>query len=349
MEKLYNFDFRKLINRIDDPITTRGRLFTGYLCNIDCKFCFYRGLEPKDIRTEIYKQIDIGKKLGITDWDISGGEPTILPYWFELLDDLVKYGFKKIAVITNGYKLSSKQFFQKSVEYGLNEVLFSLHGPTNEIHDGMTGIKGSFRKVMRGIDKALELGVLLRINTVVTKDNYRELPLIAEVVNKIKPHSFNFLPFRIENSAKPEGNVVDLSESIVYIKEAIDMLDKDIIINVRYVPFCLMHEYEKYVSMYIQRAFDKFDWTEYAIRILDCVRREIPIPLSKTWKDRFDLEMEAVYETIKDICGYKFSCLKCRCFPICEGIWKNNHKIFGSEEYKPIEGEVVKDILFFRR
>lgn len=349
MEKLYSFDFRKVVNSIDDPLTTRARLFTGYKCNIDCKFCFYRGQEPKDIKDQIYQQIDLGKKLGVTDWDISGGEPTILPYWFDLLDHLVKNSFNRIAVITNGYKLSSKSFFEKSIEHGLNEVLFSLHGPTNEVHDGMTAVQGSFKKVMSAIDKAKDLGILLRINTVVTKDNYKELPLIAELVNNIKPHSFNFLPFRIENSANPEGNAINLPESVVYIKAAIDILDKDIIINVRYVPFCLMHEYEKYVSMYIQRAFDKFDWTEHAIRTLDCIRRETSIPFIKTWQDKFNLEMESVYETIKDICGYKFSCLKCRCFPICEGIWKNNHRIFGSEEYKPIQGEVVKDILHFRR
>jgi MoaA/NifB/PqqE/SkfB family radical SAM enzyme len=349
MEKLFNFDFRKVVENINDPITSRARLFTGYRCNIDCKFCFYRGLEPIDIKEEIYKQIELGKKLGIQDWDISGGEPTILPYWFEVLDSLVENGFRKIAVITNGYKISTKNFLKQSVEHGLNEVLFSLHGPNNEIHDGMTGIKGSFMKVMRGIDKAKELDILLRVNTVVTKDNYKLLPDIAKGINMFNPHSFNFLPFRIENTAQPEGNVVNLPESIKYIKEAIDILDKNIIINVRYVPFCLMRGYEKYVSMYIQRAFDSFDWTEYVIRILDCIRRKTEIPLPKTWKDRFELEMESVYETIKDICGYRFSCLKCRCFPICEGIWKNNNKIFGSEEYNPIQGELIKDILYFRR
>lgn len=349
MEKLFLFDFRKLVKQIDDPITTRARLFTGYLCNIDCKFCFYRGLEPKDIKEDIYKQIELGKNLGVTDWDISGGEPTILPYWFDLLDDLVKNGFRKIAVISNGYKLSDKKFIQKSIDHGLNEVLFSLHGYNNELHDDMTAVKGSFRKVMRAIDKAKELDILLRINTVVTKDNYIYLPKIAELINQINPHSFNFLPFRIENAAQPEGNVINLPESTKYIKQAIDILNKEIVINVRYVPFCLMQGYEKYVSMYIQRAFDLFDWTEQVIRILDCIRRNIPIPLTKTWKSKFDLEMESIFETIREVSGYRFSCLKCSCLPICEGIWKNNNKIFGCEEYNPIQDETIKDILFFRR
>lgn len=349
MEKLFSFDFRKLISNIEDPLTSRARLFTGYKCNINCKFCFYRDMKPIDIKEKIYEQIKIAKKLEIKDWDISGGEPTILPYWFDLLDDLVKSGFRKIAVITNGYKVSQKDFLQKSMDHGLNEVLFSLHGPNNEIHDGMTGVKGSFRKVMRGIDKSLELGILLRINTVVTAENYKTLNELSKLINSISPHSFNFLPFRIENSAKPEGNVVDLAESIKYIKESIDILDKKIIINVRYVPFCLMQGYEKYVSMYLQRAFDEFDWAERAIRILDCIRRDTNIPFLEIWRDKFDYEMQSIYETIKYISGYKFSCLKCRCLPICEGIWKTNNQIFTSEYYKPIEGEIIKDILHFRR
>ena len=116
-------------------MTERTRLFTGYTCNIKCKFCFYKGKKeiPK-INDVIYRQMLIGRKYGIKDWDISGGEPTILPDWFLLLDRLKDLGFRNIACITNGYKFSKPGFLIKSVNHGLNEILFSLHGFTKQVH-----------------------------------------------------------------------------------------------------------------------------------------------------------------------------------------------------------------------
>jgi MoaA/NifB/PqqE/SkfB family radical SAM enzyme len=69
-------------------LTKRSRLFTGYGCNIRCKFCFYKDKKHKDIKNLIYQQLSEGRRYGIQDWDISGGEPSILPYWFDLLKDM---------------------------------------------------------------------------------------------------------------------------------------------------------------------------------------------------------------------------------------------------------------------
>jgi MoaA/NifB/PqqE/SkfB family radical SAM enzyme len=58
-------------------------------------------------------------------------------------------GFRNIACITNGYKFADPEFIEKSQIYGLNELLFSLHGSTAETHDEMTGVKGSYHKIKK--------------------------------------------------------------------------------------------------------------------------------------------------------------------------------------------------------
>ena len=80
-----------------------------------------------DIRSKIRQQMFFGKEYGIKDWDISGGEPSILSYWFDILRDLKLMEFRNIACITNGYKFADNDFLLKSVDHGLNELLFSLH------------------------------------------------------------------------------------------------------------------------------------------------------------------------------------------------------------------------------
>jgi len=340
--KLYNFvDYRKLKPCFE--LTKRTRLFTGYLCNIQCKFCFYKDIPHVDIRDKIYQQLDWALSYGIKDWDISGGEPPLLPYWFQLLKDMKALGFRNIACITNGYKFADERFLMNSLGSGLKELLFSLHGPEDEIHDSMTGVKGSFNKIMQAIDNANNLGVKIRINTVVTKDNYIWVEHIAEVVNRIKPVAFNFLPFRLENTASKE-NALQYKDAVPYIKKAIDRLNKDIKIRVRYIPFCVMKGYEQYVAGYPQRMFDEYEWSEYCIRKFESARYNKEIPVLDCTSDKWTLEIDAIHKSIKHVANHKPTCLKCKHLHVCEGIWFSYANIWGTDEFNPVDGNKIKEI-----
>lgn len=331
-----------------DLLTRRSRLFTGYLCNIKCKFCFYKDLKHVDMKDEISDQLHAGFSYGIKDWDISGGEPTMLPYWFLLLSYMKdELGADRIAVITNGYELSDINFFEESIDCGLNEVLFSLHGSCEEVHDGMTGVKGSYRKIRKAIDHAMKLGVFIRINTVVAKDNYKDIPKIAELANQINPECFNFLPFRLENTAS-QDNMVTFTESMPYVKESIDILDKKMRINVRYVPFCVMEGYEKYLCMYKQRMFDPYEWSEHIIHWSEKIRHgQSPPPLELNGS-KWDLETNAIQSTLRSITIQPFCCLKCSYLYICDCIWATYDSKWGTEEFKTVYGDRVTDILYFK-
>lgn len=336
---LYKFvDYTKL--KQCAPMTERSRLFTGYGCNIKCKFCFYKDEKHVDIKDKIYQQLEQGKRFGIKDWDITGGEPTILPYFTDLLKDMrEKYKFRNIAVITNGYKFANPDFAFKNRVY-LNEVLFTLLGMRRHIHDGMTGVKGSWDRIMMGISHARYYGYKIRINTVVTKDNYKQLPEMADYVTHLaKPVAFNFLPYRIENSAPKKKNIVRYSEIAPYIKEAIDKMDNRIKIAIRYVPFCLFEGYEEYVQGYLQREFDEYEWNEYTVRRFDCVRENKDVPELDCESDKWELELKALQGSINHVANHATSCLKCKYLKVCDGIWKSYAKVWGIEEFKPIEGE----------
>jgi MoaA/NifB/PqqE/SkfB family radical SAM enzyme len=341
--KLYNLvDFRNL--KPCGKLTERTRLFTGYACNIKCKFCFYKGKKHVDINKLIAQQIVAGKKFGIKDWDISGGEPSILPYWFVILKILESMGFRNIACITNGYKFADQTFLRESMSRGLNELLFSLHGSNAEIHDKMTDVKGSYDKLTKAISNAVYYGTKIRINVVVTKDNYKDLPKIAEYAKHLKPIAFNFLPFRLENSASKK-NAVRYTNITPYIKEAINiLLGNKIKIAIRYVPFCLFEGYEKNVAGYLQRAFDEFEWNEYTIRHFEAVRFNREPSELDCVTDKWKLEIESLHSSIKHVANHSTKCLACKYLHVCDGIWKSYAKVWGIDEFKPIEGEKTKRI-----
>ena len=342
--KLHNFsDFRKL--KPCGEITKRTRLFTGYACNIRCKFCFYKDMPHTDIKHLIWRQLDEGKRFGILDWDISGGEPSILPYWFEILDYMRELEFRNIACITNGYKFAKKDFLIKSKEKGLNELLFSVHGSNEEIHDKMTGVKGSFAKMKEALIHARYYGMKIRINVVVTKDNYKDLINIAEMVMPFKPVAFNFLPYRIENAAPKDKNVVRYSEIAPYVKETIDFIDNRCKIAIRYVPFCLFRGYEQYVAGYLQRIFDEYEWNEYTIRKFDSVRRCEDFNSLNCEDDKWEMEINSIHWSIKHVANHALSCLSCKYLKVCDGIWFSYAKVWGMDEFKPIQGEKTECIL----
>ncbi len=341
--KLLNFvDFREL-NQCG-KMTERSRLFTGYACQIKCRFCFYKDMKHVDIKHLIYQQLEEGKKFGIKDWDISGGEPSILPYWFEILESMKEMGFRNIACITNGYKFASSTFLLKSKIAGLNELLFSVHGSTKKIHDKMTGVKGSFSKMNEALANARYLGMKIRINIVVTKDNYKDLPNIIDFVLPLKPIAINFLPFRIENAADKK-NAVKYSVIAPYIKQAINIINDQCRIAIRYVPFCLFGGYEKYVAGYLQRVFDEYEWNEYTIRKFDRVRFEKDIGVLNYESDKWELERQALHSTIKHVANHSVNCLKCKYIKVCDGIWYSYAKVWGTDEFKPVIGEKTSCII----
>ncbi len=327
------------------PLAKRTRLFTGYACNINCKFCFYRGKKHFDIRPKIYRQLEEGQKFGIKDWDISGGEPSILPYWQELLTDMKDMGFRNIACITNGYKFADADFLKQCRNAGLNELLFSLHESKRDIHDGMTGVKGSYDHLMSAIANAKDCGMKIRINVVVTRDNYKNLPEIAQMALMIKPVAFNFLPFRVENSASKK-NAVRYSKIAPYIKASVDALKESIDkIAIRYVPFCLFKGYETYVAGYLQRVFDEYEWSEYALRHFENSRKENKkIGSLDCDTDKWQLEIKALSKSVKSIANHSIKCLLCKYSRVCDGIWKSYAKVWGSNEFKPVWGAKINRI-----
>ena len=101
---------------------------------------------------------------------------------------------------------------KKAQQSGLSEILFSLHS-VNEIHDNLTGIKGSFDKILKSINNAKELGIKIRINAVVTNSNYKFIDnLYFDLLENINPFELNFLPLNYfsdaENNEKIDYNIL---------------------------------------------------------------------------------------------------------------------------------------------
>lgn len=149
-------------------------------CNQRCLFCLDRfaqkgGVVPvESVRRDLIR----GRKQGLRRVVLSGGEPTVHPRYLELIALARELGYTHIQTITNGRKFCYPDFLKGAVAAGLDEVTFSLHGPTSELHDRLTRVPGSFVQAVAGLRSALATsGLIVSIDVVINRLN---LPVLRE-------------------------------------------------------------------------------------------------------------------------------------------------------------------------
>jgi MoaA/NifB/PqqE/SkfB family radical SAM enzyme len=353
-------------------LTERVDINIGYSCNEQCRFCYYlksvKAKErDKDLSTEQAKKvIDYIWSRGIKILDFTGGEPTIRKDFIELVIYAKERGFKSLSLITNGITLSNKDYAKRVVDAGIDDFLFSLHGSTPIIHDNITGFKGSFDLMLKGINNIIEIKksqpITYRSNTVVCGLNYDNTLDSLSLLDSMGFETVNFILFNpiVEaNSSDAELNV-KYSKAAPYLIDGIDKYGKKIKkISVRYIPFCLMPKHEKYVTNMAQIQYDPDEW-DYLVRTRIREGRiisfaalclgTIMLPKSKRLLQLGCNQMK--HEGIKKFLEFKNKvkgkvCKDCSYEHICDGLWREYAKWAGFEELRAVQGPKIYDPVHF--
>jgi len=324
----------------ETPRCNRAKLDTGPFCNYDCEFCYYKDQLDVKIPFDLVKErADHLLAYGITQVDLSGGESSVSPDWFKTLD-YCNERFEHISCLSHGGKFANIEFLQESMDHGLKEILFSLHGATAETHDAITNRKGSFDRILRAINNAKQLGIIVRINCTVYYRNYTQLENIyADLINSIQPLEVNFITLNYWDDVAIEDNVSykDMTDNI---KKCIDVLNKDMIINVRYVPYCYMTGYEQYVCDQYQHIYDIYDWNK------EMYNYRLDVSKHYTEQEKIKLAYDTCGKFRAMFYKKRTDCLKCKHFYICDGVEK---EIADNTPVYPAEGEKIKQVNFYRK
>jgi len=148
-------------------------------CNFRCPYCMpaelfgesYKFLPKEEILRfeEITRLTRIFVDLGVRKIRITGGEPLLrndLPKLVAMLSPIE--GVEDLTLTTNGYLLVQQA--QALKDAGLNRITVSLDSLDDEIFKKMNGRGFVPHRVLRGIEKAAEVGLSpIKINAVVQK------------------------------------------------------------------------------------------------------------------------------------------------------------------------------------
>lgn len=160
------------------------RLVTA--CNSKCLFCLDTDT-PRNVYLpvdEVKQEILRGREeLGAWKIILSGGEAALHPQYVELIRYAKEVGYGRIQTVTNGWRYADKQFFEECMDAGLQELTFSLHGHTKELHEMMTAHPGSFDRIVKGIIRAKRhpSRPIVSIDVCINKQNVPYLDKIVEL------------------------------------------------------------------------------------------------------------------------------------------------------------------------
>lgn len=153
------------------------------LCNFSCAFCVWgdalcRRDDPV-AWASLERFLADHRGEGFDRVNLHGGEPTLRRDLFQLLALIRRLGYPAVSLQTNGWALANRGFAERLAAGGVGLVVISLHGASAGVHDGLVGARGSLARLLAGMDHLAALGIAVRTNTVITRENLAELPEIA--------------------------------------------------------------------------------------------------------------------------------------------------------------------------
>jgi radical SAM protein with 4Fe4S-binding SPASM domain len=162
----------------------RMDLALTFTCQNNCVHCYAGGPHKTDeLTTEQWKKvIDRLQEIGVFIVTFTGGEPTLR----EDLPDLLQYAQNKgivTGLVTNGRRLKDKNYVKTLEKTGLDFVQVTLESYKSEVHDQMTGTKGSWKETVAGIRNVIPTKIYATTNTTLSKHNAEDF---LETISFIK-------------------------------------------------------------------------------------------------------------------------------------------------------------------
>ncbi len=191
-------------------------------CNLKCEYCRKEDFKIEPISdNELLEIIEASSESGIKRIRWTGGEPTTKRNLKNIVVSAKNCGIEEQFLSTNGtllYKMADELY-----DAGINRVNISLDTLDRKKFAKITA-KDMLPDVLKSIDKSTEVFDLVKVNTVLTKENFREsldiidfaeqyqerkAPLVVRFIELVKGGFDNDMSYVQEKHCSGE-NVIDL-------------------------------------------------------------------------------------------------------------------------------------------
>jgi len=164
-------------------------------CNLSCVHCYADSNPNKPLTRsmDIEKWLDVmneARALQCESIQFIGGEPTVHPGLDLLLEEASKLGFSSIEVYTNGLSISNRRMllFKK---FNI-KIAVSFYSTVAAVHDKITQKSGSYYKTLDFIDRAVKLGIELRVGIIQIDQSDDDILAVISLLEQLEVKNFGF-------------------------------------------------------------------------------------------------------------------------------------------------------------
>jgi len=197
-------------------------------CNLRCRMCGawvdgHEGYEELSA-DEVKRAVTQARALGLANLKLFGGEPLLRRDVEEIVEHAAGLGIR-CSLVTNGTLLSPERA-RALVEAGLAELDLSLDAANPALHDEIRGCPGTWTRAVHGLqwlvahrDVVQRHGrrVFIRVNAVVMRQNYEDMPRLVEVLSELGVDEIALNPVvpQSDNPRATASQYVLLDEDII--------------------------------------------------------------------------------------------------------------------------------------
>jgi len=169
-------------------------------CNIRCRHCYNFDRDQPRARTcddakpeltlpELVQLLGDLRAAGCLFLGLTGGEVLTSPNLFPVLDRARELNMA-VQLLTNATLLRPGVAGRLAGYGNLLGASVSVYGATAEVHDGITQVRGSWRRTWEGIERLRAQGIAVRVKFVVMRQNAHEVAAMrAEADARRLPHA----------------------------------------------------------------------------------------------------------------------------------------------------------------
>jgi radical SAM protein with 4Fe4S-binding SPASM domain len=163
-------------------------------CNLRCAHCYQEGYHFPNLGLSDLLRIANEISFTLGKWDmygrisLTGGEPFMSPYLFDLLDYFEHdERTKQLDILTNGTCIDENSIGRLKVYQKLRQIQISLDGATQAVHDAVRG-NGVYSRVVETIHKLRKNNIEVSLMFTLMRQNMNEA---VQVIDFAETHGVN--------------------------------------------------------------------------------------------------------------------------------------------------------------
>ncbi len=286
-------------------------------CNLKCIHCYLQGCENREQFIPMEKVIKILKeasKLGTIKVVFTGGEPTLHPHFCEILAKAKEMGFA-VSLLSNLYNLQDVKL--EAIKLNCYEVGFSLYWAVPDVHDKITGVRGSFFNTIKNVNELNGTIERTIANVTILKENIKHWGTLKDYFNEQNlSYQLNFRVFAGLNGEKSANIECMIGEEDI----------KNVILDYKISP-------KKFPSL-ICKAGRSFIWVDSRGFAYPCVFFPYPIGNLEVESLEYIWNNSQFLNKLRSLSIKKFTkCSNCDAKYVCEPCMGENYAESGNFTY----------------